>query len=95
MSFAGCNDDCAVFFFIDDSVFLINPSAPPAGKIAGQRFRLADAAEPVSLDVSDKCVDPFQSFFVLILPVDVIIPRTVIPQQFHALILDKTVFVQL
>jgi hypothetical protein len=49
--------------FIDESVFLVNASAPATFKIP-KRFRLADASVAVALNVLDKLVDSLKRLFV-------------------------------
>lgn len=59
---------------IHDSVYFVDPSAPPALVVSLQWLRLAKAVKGAALDVLDERIDPPQGFLVLGLPVEVILP---------------------
>ncbi len=58
------NVNYIVLDFVDNAVKLINAAAPVAGKLTLQRLRLADAAVPVSVNVLEDFICPFQKAFV-------------------------------
>ena len=61
MSFALRNDDCAVLFFVYDTVFLINAPAPPARQVSPQRFGFADTEKRIALYIPNQHIDSFIS----------------------------------
>ena len=73
----------------DDSVGGVYADAPFAGKIALERFGIANAAVAVSLNASEKIVDATNGFAVLRLPVGVLGPCPVVPELLHATALRR------
>ena len=63
--------------------FLVDPNAPIAGENTLQRFRLSRTTIPVSVNIFQKTINPFERFFILILPKDIRFPRFVMPNLFH------------
>ena len=58
-----------VLFIINNTIRLINTSAPPSAKISFQRLRLANPIERTSLNIADDGIEPFQCLSILRLPV--------------------------
>ena len=73
----------------DDSVGGVYTDAPFAGKIALERFGIANAAVAVSLNACEKIVDAANGFAVLRLPVGVLGPCPVMPEFLHATALRR------
>ncbi len=67
------NDFAGVaFHLINESVFIINAAAPPAGEITFQRFRLANAVHlSISGNIFKQVVDAFYAAFILFLPPEI------------------------
>lgn len=53
MAAAGGDNDTTVLLAVNDAMFAVNAAAPPAGKLAAQRLRLADAGIRLALDILD------------------------------------------
>ena len=51
MAFAGSYDDYIILSFIDDSIFIINTSTPPARQISFQGFGFSYPIETISLNI--------------------------------------------
>ena len=83
MSTTGGNVNNPVLFIINNTIRLINTSAPPSAKISFQRLRLANPIERTSLNIADDGIEPFQCLSILRLPVQVLFPRTIFPKQPH------------
>ena len=62
---------------VHQSVGVIDPAAPEAGKVAFQRLWFANALETSTLDVLQKSIDALDYFPVLRLPVEVVGPAPV------------------
>lgn len=77
--------DIIVFNPVDQTVSVIDASAPAAGQIAAQRFRFADALVPISVYILEKLVDSFKCFSVFSLPVNIILPAVFGKQLIHLL----------
>ena len=73
----------AVFNGEDEPVNVVYSRAPLPGKIALERFRLADAAISVALNALEDHVDALKRFLVPRLPFCVFSPRFVVPELFH------------
>ena len=73
----------------DDSVGGVYADAPFAGKIALERFGIANAVVTVSLNACEKIVDTANGLAVLCLPVGVLGPCPVVPELFHVTILRR------
>ena len=72
------NLDAAVLDFINQPVFLVDLTAPPASQIPLQWLRMADSLVPVAVDVSQQLVQFFDEFLVLTLPVQILLPGQLI-----------------
>ena len=59
---------------VDDAIRVIDPTAPVAGQIAAEAFRLTDAFIAVAVDVFQKLQDTFEHLAVLCRPVLKIFP---------------------
>ena len=66
--------DSFLYEAVDNPVFIINPPAPPAGPVAFQRFGIANALMAVPNDILQYLIDSLQRFFILGLPVQIIVP---------------------
>jgi hypothetical protein len=49
-----------------------------------ERFGLADSLVAVAFDISDQRVDAFEDLAILRLPLQIVVPRILVPDQFHA-----------
>ena len=85
VSGAGIDFQDIAYDLKDDSVGGVYADAPFAGKIALERFGIANAAVAVSLNACEKIVDAANGFAVLRLPVGVFGPCPVMPEFLHAL----------
>ena len=83
MPTAGGNVNSPALFIINNTIRLINASAPPSAKISFQRLRLATPIERTSLNIADDGIEPFQCLSILRLPVQILFPRTIFPKQPH------------
>ena len=68
------NLDAAVLDFINQPVFLVNFTAPPASQIPLQGLRVAKPRIAVAVDVSQQLVQLLDEFLVLGLPVQILLP---------------------
>ena len=89
VSGAGIDFENIAYDLKDDSVGGVYADAPFAGKIALERFGIANAAVAVSLNAREKIVDAANGFAVLCLPVGVFGPRPVMPEFLHATALRR------
>ena len=60
---------------VHETMGIVNPARPAAGKGVPQRLRLANAAKGIALDVLDKLVDAGEFLAVRAAPMQVILPR--------------------
>lgn len=67
------NQDCAIFNFVDEPVFLGDSSGPPAGQVFFQKFWLADAAMRITANVPDQVIYFFKASRVLRFPPIIIV----------------------
>ena len=89
VSGAGIDFENIAYDLKDDSVGGVYADAPFAGKIALERFGIANAAVAVSLNACEKIVDAANGFAVLRLPVGVLGPCPVMPEFLHATALRR------
>ena len=68
------NLDAAVLDFINQPVFLVNFTAPPASQIPLQGLRMAKPRIAVTVNVGKQLVQFFDEFLVLTLPVQILLP---------------------
>jgi hypothetical protein len=74
-----------------EMVFVVYMPRPPAGYVAAKLFGMADAVIWVAVDVLDELIEPFQDFFVLRLPIQIVLPGSVSPCFLHISALDEFV----
>ena len=79
VSQTGDNINYSSLFIVNNAVYFINAAAPPAAQAAPERFWLADSLIRASLNIFYQHVDPFQGLFILRLPVQLIVPRPILP----------------
>jgi len=72
-----------VLLKVYDAISVIYASAPKSTQIMLQRFWLSDSFKRISLDIFDNCVDSLQRFSILHLPIKIVIPRSIFPQNSH------------
>ena len=89
VSGAGIDFENIAYDLKDDSVGGVYADAPFAGKIALERFGIANAAVAVSLNAREKIVDAANGFAVQRLPVGVLGPCPVVPELLHATALRR------
>src|SRR5699024_2666280 len=80
---AGDNINHPALLIVNNAIGFVNAAAPPAAQISPQRLRLTDPLIGASLNILDQCVYPFQRLFVLRLPIQILAPRPILPQQPH------------
>lgn len=78
MVLALVNFDAAVLNLVDEPVLLVNFTAPPASQIPLQGLRVAKARIAVAVYVSQQLVQLLDEFFVLGLPVQILLPGQLI-----------------
>ena len=83
MSTTGGTVNNPVLFIINNTIRLINTSAPPSAKISFQRLRLANPIERTSLNIADDGIEPFQCLSILHLLIQIFFPCTILPKQPH------------
>ena len=66
--------DGVCFYTVDETVFLSNTAGPTSLKIMLQSFRLAKSFKRMTLGISNKLVDFFESAFAGLMPVEIILP---------------------
>lgn len=81
MTSAGYDMYQPAFFVVDDPVFLIDPPAPKTAKISLKRFGVSYSYKEVSLYIPHELINPFERFLILRLPVQVVFPGSVFPQE--------------
>src|SRR5690242_3952516 len=64
-------------------MFAGDPARPPATQSMLERLRLTEAFERVTPDVFDQIVDGLKNLRIVLLPIKVIVPRLLGPQQPH------------
>lgn len=74
---AGDDGDGAIIDGIYEAVGVVDAARPQACQIGFEWFGFANAGEGFALNVFDEQVDAFQGFFVLPLPVKVVLPGVV------------------
>lgn len=85
MSATMCDKKFPILNVIDQPVFVIDPAAELPLEIPGEGFRLSYASHTaVSLYVFYELVDALQRFFVLALPIKIVLPGVVRPNFVHA-----------
>ena len=72
------NLDAAVLNLVDEPVLLVNFTAPPASQIPLQGLRVAKPRIAVAVYVSQQLVQLLDEFFVLGLPVQILLPGQLI-----------------
>ena len=95
MASAGVDFQNILYNLKDDSVGGIDTDAPFAGKIALERFGIANTTVAVSLNAFEKIVDAAEGFGILRLPFSILGPRAVVPEFFHATALRRRLFSRL
>ena len=78
MVLALVNFDAAVLNLVDEPVLLVNLPAPPASQIPLQGLRVAKPRIAVAVYVSQQLVQLLDEFFVLGLPVQILLPGQLI-----------------
>lgn len=78
MVLALVNLDAAVLNLVDEPVLLVNFTAPPASQIPLQGLRVAKPRIAVAVYVSQQLVQLLDEFFVLGLPVQILLPGQLI-----------------
>lgn len=78
MVLALVNLDAAVLNLVDEPVLLVNFTAPPAGQVTLQWFWVAKPRIAVAVYVSQQLVQLLDEFFVLGLPVQILLPGQLI-----------------
>ena len=78
MVLALVNLDAAVLNLVDEPVLLVNLPAPPASQIPLQGLRVAKPRIAVAVYVSQQLVQLLDEFFVLGLPVQILLPGQLI-----------------
>ena len=89
MARAGIDLERVVFDLEDDSVLLVNADAPPARKVAFERFWFPNAIVTVALYALQKLIDALDGLFVARLPLGIFRPGSVVPNLFHAATLRR------
>lgn len=75
MSSAMCDVEATIFHMVDQSVFLVDAAAVLALEAALERFGFSDSAyASVTLNIFDELIDTFYCFFVLGLPIKIVLP---------------------
>ena len=54
-----------------------------------QRFRLSDAGKRAARGFADQLVDPFDYFFVVLLPIQAVVPSLIGKDQLHRLFCER------
>lgn len=72
-----------VFYAVDDTVCLVNSTAPIRRKVAAQSFRLADAFVSIAVDVPEQLKNSPESLSILSHPVLEILPCRICPRFNH------------
>lgn len=67
----------------NQTILFINMNTPKAGKLALERFRLSLALVSVAVNILNETVDLFQRLLILRLPVQIGLPRFILPQFLH------------
>ena len=80
---AGDNDDVFIIDRVDKSVFACDPSGPETAQLMSQRLRFSQAVKRVSSDIFDQLIDSLESLFVVVLPVEVIVPGILAKDELH------------
>ena len=78
MVLALVNLDAAVLNLVDEAVLLVNLPAPPPSQIPLQGLRVAKPRIAVAVYVSQQLVQLLDEFFVLGLPVQILLPGQLI-----------------
>ena len=91
MARAGIDLERVVFDLEDDSVLLVNADAPPARKVAFERFWFPNAIVTVALYALQKLIDALDGLFVAPLPFKVFFPGAIVPELLHATDLRRRV----
>lgn len=78
MVLALVNLDAAVLNLVDEPVLLVNFTAPPAGQVTLQGLWVAKPRIAVAVYVSQQLVQLLDEFFVLGLPVQILLPGQLI-----------------
>lgn len=68
---------------VNQTVLLVDATAPVPGVIPNQRFRAPDAVMAVTLDIRDQLIDTTEGFLVLLKPIEIIFPGLFMPLLFH------------
>ena len=72
------NLDAAVLNLVDEPVLLVNLPTPPPGQVTLQGLRVAKPRIAVAVYVSQQLVQLLDEFFVLGLPVQILLPGQLI-----------------
>ena len=68
---------------IDEAMLAIYPAGPPTCKLVAKWLRFSDAFERIAHRIADEFVHPAQDRSVRLLPMDVVRPRALGPEQLH------------
>lgn len=68
---------------VNQTVLLVDATAPVPGVIPNQRFRAPDAVMAVTLDIRDQLIDTTEGFLVLLKPIEIIFPGLFMPLLFR------------
>ena len=77
------NDNLVTFYFVNNTVYIVNTSALITLLIAFQQLWFADAGKGLSIDILQNAVDAFHGFLVMCLPIQIILPRIICPCFLH------------
>ena len=63
-----------LFCSVNNPVAVVYPTAPVTAEFSFQRIRLTDAGKGISQNIPQELIDTTQSFLVLCLPIQIILP---------------------
>ena len=89
------NLDAAVLNFINQPVFLVNFTAPPASQIPLQGLRMANSLVPVAVNIGNQCIELPERPFILGLPIQILFLGIICPYFIHYYTSIKSCFVNL
>ena len=78
------NHQIAAVNSVNQPMFPVDPTRPPAGIVTTQRFRLAGALKRVSLAFGNQAVYLCQRHFIPLLPKDILIKRIFQEEYVHS-----------
>lgn len=71
------------FYNIYEAMFNGNPAAPKSGKLPFEWFGLPNSFIGRAHRIPDKFIDTMQYLLILFLPIEIVLPRIRLPNQFH------------